>query len=150
MDLIVLDTVDARKQFARKWAAVHSLDAAVVCAVCEQESGWNPYAMRFEPAFLQHYVKPVDPVAPTTMEISRACSWGLMQVMGLVALELGWRGMYLSDLCDPDRGADFGCRKLKQCFEWAGGQVEKALLHYNGGGNLFYAKQVLARVEKYA
>lgn len=151
MDLLVLDTVDARKQFARKWATVHGLETAIVCAVCEQESGWNPYAMRFEPGFLRTYVKPADPLKPTTLEIAKACSWGLMQIMGLTAIECGWKGLFLSDLCDPDRAVDFGCRKLRQCFALAGaGQVEAALLHYNGGGNLNYGKQVLARVDRYA
>jgi soluble lytic murein transglycosylase-like protein len=36
---------------ARKAASAQSLDAALVCAVVEQESGWNPWAMRYEPAF---------------------------------------------------------------------------------------------------
>jgi soluble lytic murein transglycosylase-like protein len=36
---------------ARKVAAAQSLDPGLVCAVVEQESGWNPWAMRYEPAF---------------------------------------------------------------------------------------------------
>ncbi|PYV72926.1 MAG: hypothetical protein DMG96_24730, partial [Acidobacteria bacterium] len=34
---------------ARKAACAQSLDPALVCAVVEQESGWNPWAMRYEP-----------------------------------------------------------------------------------------------------
>lgn len=41
---------------ARKAATAQSLDAALVCAVVEQESGWNPLAMRYEPAFFAKYV----------------------------------------------------------------------------------------------
>ena len=41
---------------ARKAASAQSLDGALVCAVVEQESGWNPWAMRYEPAFFAKYV----------------------------------------------------------------------------------------------
>jgi hypothetical protein len=36
---------------ARKAAATQSLDPGLVCAVVEQESAWNPWAMRYVPAF---------------------------------------------------------------------------------------------------
>ena len=38
-------------QMAQRAAGAEGLDAALVCAVVEQESGWNPWAMRYEPAF---------------------------------------------------------------------------------------------------
>lgn len=143
-----LTTNDARVALATKWAAKRGLSPYIVCAVVEQESAWNPFAVRFESGFLQRYVKPVNPVAPTTMEIMRACSFGLLQVMGEVAQELGWRGYYLTDLCDPDNGLDYGTRKLQQCFQGRS-DPEEALLIYNGGGNPAYGKQVLARVAHY-
>ena len=146
--MIDLSTNDARLALAKKYALKYGLDAALVCAVIEQESGWNPFAVRFEPAFLEHYVKPVNPAVPTTREITLAMSFGLMQVMGLTALEVGWRGSFLTELCDPDIGCDYGCRKLQKCFE-AHGDDETSLLSYNGGGNAFYGKQVLARVAHY-
>jgi soluble lytic murein transglycosylase-like protein len=144
-----LSTNDARLALARKWAVKYGLDAYLVCAVIEQESAWNPWAVRFEPAFLHEYVKPVDPTYPTTQEITRACSFGLMQIMGLTAMEFGWRGAYLTDLCDPDNGVDFGCRKLQKCFA-IHGEAETSLLAYNGGGNALYPSQVLARVAHYS
>jgi soluble lytic murein transglycosylase-like protein len=144
-----LSTNDARLALARKWAAKHGgLDPYIVCAVCEQESSWNPFAVRYENEFLARYVKPLNPLSPTTQEITRACSFGLMQVMGLTAMEFGWRGYFLTDLCDPDNGVDYGCRKLQQCFE-NGSDDEHALLLYNGGGNAFYGQQVLARASHY-
>src|SRR6202795_1782946 len=41
---------------ARRAAAAQSLDPALVCAVVEQESAWNPWAMRYEPLFFAKYV----------------------------------------------------------------------------------------------
>jgi soluble lytic murein transglycosylase-like protein len=144
-----LSTNDARLALVTKYATKYGLDPYLVCAVCEQESSWNPWATRFEPGFLTRYVKPVNPVAPTTHEVLQATSFGLMQIMGGVALECGWRGSFLTNLCDPDTGVDFGCRKLQKCFEQHPGDPEKALLAYNGGGNPDYGTQVLARVAHY-
>ncbi len=143
-----LSTNDARLALAKKWAIKYGLDPFLVCAVIEQESGWNPWAMRFEPAFLQAYVKPLDPMKPTTREIAMSCSFGLLQTMGLVAVEFGWHGSFLTELCDPDIGVDYGCRKLQKCFAQHGSN-EAALLSYNGGGNSSYPSQVLARVSHY-
>jgi soluble lytic murein transglycosylase-like protein len=44
---------------ARAVATAHSLDPALVCAICEQESSWNPWAMRYEPAFFARYIRPL-------------------------------------------------------------------------------------------
>jgi soluble lytic murein transglycosylase-like protein len=144
-----LTTLDGRKELAKRFATAHLLDPAIVAAVCEQESGWNPFAVRYENEFLHRYVKPLNPLAPTTPEITRACSFGLMQIMGLTAMELGWRGYYLTQLCDPEIGMEFGCRKLRKCFDLHPNDNIAALLAYNGGSNPIYASQVLARVSKY-
>lgn len=143
-----LTTNDARLVLARKWAGKYGLDRELVCAVIEQESHWDPFAVRFEPAFETRYIHPAIPAAPTTLELTKAMSFGLMQVMGEVAIELGWRGPFLTALCDPDTGVDFGCRKLQKCFA-AHTDPELSLLAYNGGSNALYGKQVLARVAHY-
>ncbi len=145
-----LSTVDARKALVAKYAVKYGLDLAIVCAVCEQESSWNTYAIRFEPAFEARYIKPALPAAPTTLELTKAISFGLMQVMGEVAIEHGFpASRFLTELCDPDTGVDYGCRKLQQCFAAHEGDPELSLLAYNGGGNAEYGKQVLARVANY-
>lgn len=143
-----LSTNDARLALVTKWAQKYGLDPYLVCAVCEQESSWNPFAIRFEPLFEARYIKPAIPTAPTTRQLTEAVSFGLMQVMGGVAMECGWAGKFLTELCDPDTGVDYGCRKLAKCFALKP-DPEQALLAYNGGGNQFYGKQVLARVVHY-
>src|SRR5260370_2446417 len=72
---------------ARKAATVQSLDPALVCAVVEQESAWNPWAMRYEPAFFSKYVAPLytnNKIAPTGAYAPRV-AWCLLQAMGQVA-----------------------------------------------------------------
>lgn len=143
-----LSTNDARLALAKKWAAKYGLDPFIVCAVIEQESGWNPWAMRFEPAFLSRYISSMNLEA--TEAQARSTSFGLMQTMGQVARERGFQGKFLTQLCDPDLGVDIGCRKLQECFAAHNGDPETSLLAYNGGGNAFYGQQVLARVAHYA
>jgi soluble lytic murein transglycosylase-like protein len=77
---------------ARAAALAHSLDPALVCAVCEQESAWNPWAIRYEPGFLARYVAPLFTAGKisATEAYARSFSWGLMQVMGQVAREHGF------------------------------------------------------------
>ena len=105
---------------ARTAATNHSLDAPLVCAVIEQESAWDPHAIRYEPAFRTRYVAPLG--LPLTEEVARSISWGLMQVMGQVAREHGFGGKFLSALCDPATGLDIGCAVLNAKF--AAAQVE--------------------------
>jgi soluble lytic murein transglycosylase-like protein len=50
-------------ELARTIAAAHTLDPALVCAVIEQESAWNPWAVRYEPGFLSRYVARSTPLA---------------------------------------------------------------------------------------
>ena len=95
---------------ARAAATKHALDPALVCAIIEQESSWNPHAIRYEPGFRTRYVAPLG--LPPTEEIARSISWGLMQVMGQVAREHGFEGKFLSALCDPAIGLDIGCAAL--------------------------------------
>lgn len=102
---------------ARTIATQHGLDPALVCAVVEQESAWDAYSIRYEPAFRTRYVAPLG-LSPTE-EIARSMSWGLMQVMGQVAREHEFTGRFLSALCDSSAGLDVGCVVLAAKFSAA-------------------------------
>src|SRR5712692_3744073 len=128
-------------QLARRVAAAHALDAPLVCAVIEQESGWNPWAMRYEPAFFTKYVAPLytNNKVSATEAYARGFSWGLMQVMGQVAREAGFEALFLSALCDPEQGLAIGCKVLRKKFDAMAGDATHALLAWNGGTNPAYA-----------
>ncbi len=52
--------VDAKlMDLARRAVQAEGLDPALVCAVVEQESNWNPWAIRYEPLFFAKYVAPL-------------------------------------------------------------------------------------------
>ncbi len=136
---------------AREIAAAHKLDPTLVCAVIEQESGWKPWAIRYEPAFFAKYVAPLytNNKISASEAYARGFSWGLMQVMGQVARENGFAADYLSALCDPRQGIALGCLVLQKKLAAANGDVERGLLAWNGGANPAYPAAVLARQEKY-
>jgi soluble lytic murein transglycosylase-like protein len=137
---------------ARRIAAEYGLAPALVCAVIEQESAWNTWAVRYEPAFLSRYVAPLYTAGKlsATETYTRAMSWGLMQVMGQVAREAGFKDASLAALCDPATGVEFGCRVLAAKLARAKGDVSAALLAWNGGANANYAAEVLARQRNYS
>lgn len=137
------------QDMARATAAAHGLDPALVCAIVEQESAWNPWATRYEPAFYQRYIVPIAGKLTPTEAYGRAWSYGLMQVIGEVAREHGYAG-YLPALCDPATGLEQGCVHFAGRLKAAGGDVARALQLWNGGGNPAYSDQVLARVSRYA
>lgn len=136
---------------ARRAAQAEGLDPSLVCDVVEQESNWNPWAMRYEPLFFAKSVAPLytNNKVGATEAYARGISWGLMQVMGQVAREKGVASLFLSTLCDPPVGLAVGCRILRQKMDAAGGDTPKALLAWNGGGNPDYAEEVQARMARY-
>lgn len=131
---------------AKATAKRHNLDPAIFCGQCERESSWNPRAVRYEPAFRDRYVRPLH--LELTEEIARSQSYGLGQVMGEVAHEMGFQGQYAA-LCDPALGLEWQARVLAHKIAVNNGSVEKGLEAYNGGANLEYSKEVLALAEKY-
>lgn len=137
---------------AQEAASKQSLWPELVCAIVEQESSWNRWALRYEPAFYARYVEPRlarGAIASESEARARAFSWGLMQVMGEVAREHGFTDASLAALCDPATGLAIGCRAFAAKLAAAEGNVERALLLWNGGANSNYAAEVLARAAHY-
>jgi hypothetical protein len=154
---------------AKEIAPRHGLDPALVCAVIEQESSGNTWAIRWEAAFYVKYILKLG--LESTEGTARAISWGLMQVMGEVARENGWTGP-LPALCDPNTGIEIGCKvlaaKRATAARMEAGETitpgpgmtvaqafamiidSKTLELWNGGGNLNYVAEVLARVKAYS
>jgi soluble lytic murein transglycosylase-like protein len=138
---------------AQQAARTHALWPELVCAVVEQESSWDPWALRYEPGFYERYIEPQvarGAISNDTEARARAFSWGLMQVMGQLAREHGFTGPSLAALCDAAAGLEIGCRVLAAKIAAAEGNVERALILWNGGGNREYPAAVLARAAHYS
>lgn len=133
-----------------------NLDPKIVAALVMTESGGNPWAWNPEPRY--HYFWDVKHNQPfrvlTSAEVAlksppadftaksgdpdqewwgQQASWGLMQVMGAVAREIGFAGPYLTELCDPVKNLVIGCRRFSRLLEWSQGNTAQALAAYNGG-----------------
>lgn len=135
---------------ARQFATKHGLNDSLVCAICEQESGWNPNATRYEPAFYTRYIQPMISDGRLTGDSTKdlATSWGLMQVMGETARESGYMGP-CDQLLEPALGLEWGCRVFAKKLVAANGDAYNALLRWNGGGNPRYPQEVIDRMDKY-
>lgn len=79
-------------------------------------------------------------------------SWGLMQIMGALARERGWKGADFPELCRVDLNLQIGCSIMADLFRWAKGDRVQALAAYNGGrggwqlpGPKAYAAKVIGR-----
>ena len=143
-------TRDELEKVAVAAALNHGLDPALVCAVCAHESdGWQQYAVRYEPGFYKKYIEPMMALT-LTEKTMRATSFGLMQIMGETARELGFTGRFLTELLDPINAVTYGCKKLKRELDKHQGDVNQALLAYNGGGDSQYPNLVMAHYPTYA
>ena len=100
-------------------AAKYGLDADLVHAICEVESSHNPLAIRFEPHFkLSYFPREHASRLGCSYETelnAQATSWGLMQVMGCVARELGFDG-WMPELCQDAVGVEYGCKLLQRLY----------------------------------
>lgn len=139
-----------------KVATAHGLEADLVEAVVLTESSGNTFANKPETKYpYLMNVRTWKPFRPLTASERVAAwapddfptlaghrdqewqaqrtSWGLMQVMGAVAREHGFRGLYLVELVEVVANLQIGCRHLAGFLTWTKGDVDKALRAYNGG-----------------
>ena len=96
---------EALQSMATEAAEKHRVDPALVFAVIDAESGWNPFA------------------------VSSKGARGLMQLMPDKARELG-----VEDSFDPQQNLEGGVRHLRSLLERYNGNLDFALAAYNAGG----------------
>jgi len=118
----------------------HALPVALVRAIVRVESAGNPWAARYEPGFYDRYVapKPVRARAPCSEQTEsrlRACSFGLMQIMGATARDIGFDGVFLTELLDPDTNLEHACRDLAKLAHLHSARLgyEAVAAAYNAG-----------------
>lgn len=130
----------------------------VAIAICHQESGLNPWAWNPEPGYIYLWdTKKGEPFRRITSAEARSsgvpsdfhclagdkdqefwaqrASWGLMQVMGAVARQHGFKGGYLTEMLDPATNIKYGLRHM----EWLWGRffskygLDGVIAAYNAG-----------------
>lgn len=125
------------------YAKNHGIDSFLLAAVIQTESGGNPWACRYEPQFQHTFnlaeLSQLIGCSYSTMEMMQKTSWGLMQVMGSVAYELGLGAekndfdKWPTSLLNPYKGLYYGCLHLKEKIDRYGSAPEVAYAAYNAG-----------------
>jgi len=133
-----------------------SLDPGLVRGVISVESGWDTWATRYEKKYRWLWPGYNQVVAPAgvshdTEVMQQMTSWGLMQVMGAVAREMGFRERFISRLCNPIVGVRYGCKYLEHMKEKRGWDGEDLISAYNAGrptkDNADYVRKVMKNYE---
>lgn len=106
------------RDLVKEVAAAHALHPEFVAAFVSTESAGIPEVTRYEKEW-SFFHQPVSDIAAklkitvATEQMAQSHSYGLMQIMGATARDLGYEG-YLHELCQPKLGLEFGCRYLAQ------------------------------------
>lgn len=127
-------TIDIVRQAAK----AEGVPPMLAIAICEVESAGDPFAIRYE----GHWKYKFEPekfaklnriTVDTEIQLQKF-SYGLLQVMGTVARELGHQGPMLQ-LTDPYIGAKYGCLKLAKLFSLLK-STDDIIAAYNAGSPL--------------
>jgi len=114
----------------------HGLDPLLIQAIVSVESAGNPWVCRYEPLFRYLYFprEHADRLNQSveTETNQQMTSWGLMQLMGAVARELGFTEP-LAKLSDLQTGLEWSCKKLKTLKERWGEDEIRMIASWNAG-----------------
>lgn len=128
-------------QLIRDEASVYDLDPNLVASIIQTESRGDTYAMRYERDFRfrkePHKFARINNITEETENLLQSCSFGLMQVMGCVARELGL-AKPLVTLFEPDVGIEYGCKKLHE-LSLKYNEIDDIIASYNSGSVLHKA-----------
>lgn len=137
-------------------AKAHGLSPALVEAQVLVESGGNAWSWNPEPRYRYFWnvrsqrpfraISPAEQLSefppsdfpclggdPDQEWWGQQASWGIQQIMGALAREYGFRGPYLTQLCEVTTNLDIGCAHLSRLLAWAKGDIDQALSAFNGG-----------------
>lgn len=141
-------------------APLYDLDPYILAGLIEQESGGVADAIRLEQGYYRRYVK--DTGAHPIVAALLSTSFGLGQCMGMTIVTetvsvdtfnqrkqnpvafVEWLSMYTND---PVYQVQVAAAHLQRHLRNTG-NIDQALLRYNGGGDPEYPDKVKARAEK--
>lgn len=111
------------------------IDPYLMRAIVLVESGGVKWRTRYEPKFQWfyqvHIISNKLGISDETCRIHQATSWGLGQIMGAVAYELGFTG-YCPELCDPLTNLNW-CGQLINKLEKRHTEMSAVVASYNAG-----------------
>lgn len=139
------------KKIAKIKSQKYDIPLNLILAIASIESRSYPYALRYEPGYFKRYVSQApETYGYTSMETERralAMSWGSMQIMGGTARMMGFKGVSLAELVDPEVNLEFSVKYLAHLRDkyYAEHGWEGVIAAYNAGSprkkNGFYVNQ---------
>ncbi len=148
------------RKIIEEQAREYDIDPDLVEAFVVAESSGIPTATRYEANFYKTYIQPMltkgASITPAEA-IGRATSHGLMQIMGQVAREKGFKGEF-KELLDPATGLHWALKHLKHFFDKYPGDIDQpdlAIAAYNAGSPRYRAngefinQQYVTKIKKY-
>jgi soluble lytic murein transglycosylase-like protein len=111
------------------------IEPDLAAGIITVESEWNPLAVRYEGNF--HFLVAPDAnaekhgITPITERVLQKCSYGLMQIMGGRARELGF-ALPLPALFEAKLNIEYGCRCLRD-IKRRYTKLEDIIAAYNAG-----------------
>lgn len=129
--------------YCQRIGATFEIEPSLLMAFCQVESSCRPFATRYEQhttRYIQEAYKwaRASGITAETEQVHQLTSWGLMQVMGFTARDMGFSGN-LPELCLPEVGIEYGARYLKLLQKRFGKAEavlefdEKVVASYNAG-----------------
>lgn len=117
----------------------HRCPYDIMRAIVTVESHWDPHAVRYEKnykyLFYPRKYAVLLNIPYTTEKILQQMSWGLGQVMGGTAREMGYNGP-LPRLSDPAIGLEYACIYFhKRCNQYY--TLKEKISAYNAGSPRF-------------
>jgi hypothetical protein len=124
------------RPFIVKAAEKYSLNPAIVYGICKKESSLDPVKARFELGYKwiedPHKNRATPDCSDDTEAMLQKFSWGIMQTMGGVFRQYGYKG-WLFDISLEDQ-LDYGCRHLASKLKKYG--PVQGIGSYNSGSPL--------------
>jgi soluble lytic murein transglycosylase-like protein len=124
-------------------ASAHSVPAALIAAVIQEESRFDEWATRAEPRYFKNrkvrraatrWTRAHPGGASTYTELAdRSRSYGLMQIMGETAREQGFAEPFLAALYIPDNAIAHGATLMKKLLARYKNDTLSAISAYNQG-----------------
>ena len=125
---VINDDVD---KTIKKWSKYYKVEEALVRAVCEQESQYVPFALRYE-SHLKRAKWYLATIPDRYKDDKYAyCSMGYMQVLFGTARSYGFKGTP-HDLLSADNSIRYGVRHLAQLIK-SYYNIERVISAYNQG-----------------
>lgn len=112
------------------------IDANLIRAIARVESNLDNWSVRYEPTLklandVTGYAQK-NLITYATEEVLQHMSFGLMQILGVVARDLGFTDKLVM-LCIPEIGLFYGCKQLQRLQQRYGEDEASVISAYNAG-----------------